>query len=168
MQDSAGGREVAIEPLAREIAAAPGIEGLSLSGGEPFEQAAAAAALVAMVRALNPQLTILAYSGFTYEELGTSGDCGRLSLLHQLDYLIDGPYVADLNLPQHEQWRGSSNQRFLCLSERARARRLLLAPQVTARVGQGRVEISGFPSDDLMQQVRQTLMRLGFEVSDEQ
>lgn len=169
MQDPNGGSEVSIQELAEEIAQTSGIEGLSVSGGEPFQQAAAALVLVRQVRALNPALSMLAYSGYTYEELVSSPDACRVLLLHELDYLIDGRYVAELHLSDHNQWRGSANQRFLCLSDRARAANPHAGgPQVSVRMGLAGLEISGFPSNDLLRRVRKALRSLGFEVSQDE
>src|SRR5262245_56415231 len=65
--DAGGGREVPVEELAAQRAATPGIEGLSLSGGEPLQQPAAAAALLDAARARG--LSTLAFSGYTLEEI---------------------------------------------------------------------------------------------------
>ena len=46
-----GGETVAIDRLAAEVLAVDDIEGLTVSGGEPFTQAAGLAALVRQVRA---------------------------------------------------------------------------------------------------------------------
>src|SRR5689334_21185334 len=62
-----GGREVSVAELAAQLAATPGIEGLSLSGGEPMQQPAAAAALLDAARALG--LSTLAFSGYTEDEI---------------------------------------------------------------------------------------------------
>src|SRR4051794_9779781 len=65
--DPAGGREVPLDDLAPQLAATPGIEGLSPSGGEPLQQPAAAAALLEAARALG--LSTLAFSGYTEAEI---------------------------------------------------------------------------------------------------
>jgi anaerobic ribonucleoside-triphosphate reductase activating protein len=92
-----------------------GLEGVSFSGGEPFLQAAALARLARGCRRLG--LSVLAWSGFTLEELrGASAPSGAAALLDELDVLIDGPFVRELS--GEDCLRGSSNQRVIQLTDR--------------------------------------------------
>jgi anaerobic ribonucleoside-triphosphate reductase activating protein len=101
--------------LAERILGWPDIDGLTLSGGEPFEQAGALARLCRTLRSRR-DLSILAYSGFLLEEI--AADAQKRALLATLDVLVDGPFVrarqADL------LWRGSDNQRVHLLTDRHR------------------------------------------------
>ena len=110
--DPAGGEEMSARSLAAEILASRP-DGITVSGGEPFLQAAALAELIGLVRE-REDLGVICYTGRTYEEL-RERDAAR-PLLEVIDLLIDGPYVQELDdgLPL----RGSSNQRFVHLSER--------------------------------------------------
>lgn len=90
------------------------IDGVTLSGGEPFEHAGILAVLIRKIKKEFPELDILSYSGYTYEEI--LADENKKVLLYELDYLIDGRFVLEkktLELP----FRGSSNQRFLQLDK---------------------------------------------------
>ena len=89
------------------------IDGISLLGGEPSEQAPAVAALLAAVRKLG--LSTVVFSGQTLEELNQ--DLRYAKLLQNTDLLIDGPFQAAQYDPSL-LWRGSSNQRLLLLSSR--------------------------------------------------
>ncbi len=89
------------------------IEGLTLSGGEPFEQPQGVLALLREVRT-RTSLSTLAFSGYTLEEIRAQ-PCGA-DLLANLDVLIDGRYVAPQRLGRG--LRGSSNQRIHLLSNR--------------------------------------------------
>lgn len=106
-----GGREVGIDELAAQMRAA-GASGLSLSGGEPLQQAAAAVALLDAARALG--MSTLAFSGYTREEIATLPD--GAAVLARLDVLIDGRYVAGERLATG--LRGSANQRIHLLTDR--------------------------------------------------
>lgn len=83
--------------LARICAEQDAIEGISLSGGEPFQQPAALRALVSGVRAAT-SLSILLFSGYTYAEIE------RLpagpAVLRQIDVLIAGRFQRSLRLAQ--------------------------------------------------------------------
>jgi anaerobic ribonucleoside-triphosphate reductase activating protein len=114
--DRGAGRSVPVEALARELLSDPVPTGLTLSGGEPFLQPAACARLVEHLRAERPQLSVMAYSGYTIEALRRRSDAGTDQLLAQLDILIDGPYVVRRHAAV--AWRGSSNQRMHLLTDR--------------------------------------------------
>jgi anaerobic ribonucleoside-triphosphate reductase activating protein len=113
----AGGTAVAVADLARELAALPDVEGVTLSGGEPTSQSAALCNLIDRTRALR-DLSFLSYSGFTLEHLRRRGTPAQHELLRRLDVLIDGPYVEARHTDL--RWRGSDNQRVHFLSDRYR------------------------------------------------
>lgn len=93
------------------------VEGITISGGEPFEQPEELLRLVRAAR--DRKLSVLIYTGYTYEELMNSFSGMKRELMHDVlkhtDYLIDGPYVREN--PSRNKWAGSGNQRFLLLSE---------------------------------------------------
>jgi anaerobic ribonucleoside-triphosphate reductase activating protein len=107
-----------ITELARRITAVQELEGLTLSGGEPMLQAEGLAALLRMVRQTSPQLSAIAFSGFTLAQLRRRADSepGIGDLLSELDVLIDGLYRAELN--DDLGMRGSSNQQVHYLTSR--------------------------------------------------
>lgn len=130
--EAGGGREVPVAELAAELAAAHrthGIEGLSLSGGEPLQQPAAAAALLDAARALG--LSTLAFSGYTLEEIRALP--GGPEVLARLDVLIDGRYVAGDRLATG--LRGSANQRIQLLTPRYRLADVEATPVAEIRIG---------------------------------
>lgn len=88
----------------------PLIEGLTLSGGEPFAQAAACAQLAqaAHERGLN----VWTYSGYLFERLRDSGNPDWTALLAQTDVLVDGPFV-EKEKSYELHFRGSRNQRLI-------------------------------------------------------
>ena len=87
---SAGGFETDTQALANNIVSAPGIEGVTISGGEPFQQPDALAALVRQLR--ETALSILVFSGYTREKICTMPQ--GPSILGSIDVLIAGPYLA--------------------------------------------------------------------------
>lgn len=93
----------------------PEHEGLTILGGEPFEQAAACARLAS--RAAKHGKSVVTYSGYTYERLRNSTRPDVLSLLNATDLLIAGPFVAAAR-NGGAGWHGSSNQEFVFLSDR--------------------------------------------------
>ncbi len=111
-------RWLSITELEARVLAVPDIDGITFSGGEPFAQAEALAALSSRLRRAAPGLSLMAYSGFTLNELQSGCMPHAKELLAGLDLLMEGPYVQ--TLPTRKLWRGSDNQRLIALSERYR------------------------------------------------
>ena len=98
------------------------IEGITFSGGEPFEQAAAIIATIDEIRLLcDPKFSVFAFSGFEYDSLIESEDPVVQELLKRIDILSAGPYISKLR-DTNLLWRGSSNQTLQYLSERYSSR----------------------------------------------
>lgn len=91
------------------------IEGISFSGGEPFEQARVLSEIALFARSID--LSTLSWSGYTksYLEKGHAPD-GSQELLDALDVLIDGPFIRQR--PTSLPLRGSSNQHLYLLTDR--------------------------------------------------
>ena len=111
-----GGTPITAAALA-ERAIDANVEGVTLLGGEPTEQAAALAAFAAAVRQAG--LSVMTFSGHTYETLRmlAATDISITRLLDATDLLVDGPYLSDqpdLTRP----WVGSTNQQFRFLTDR--------------------------------------------------
>ena len=104
------GREATVEELMGQMLSNPLTDGLTLSGGEPFDQAGECAALAA--RARERGLDVWAYTGYLYEDLLEQGDADVLALLDQVDVLVDGPFVEKLK-SYDALFRGSTNQRLI-------------------------------------------------------
>ena len=108
--DFAGGREIDAETLLAEIRRNGLVSGVTFSGGEPFEQAEALLPLARQLKADGRHL--MAYSGYTYEQLIADSRAGVRGLLEQLDLLVDGRYEAE-HRSLELRFRGSTNQRVL-------------------------------------------------------
>ena len=114
--DVNGGREVEVAELVRQMLGNPLTDGLTLSGGEPFLQAAECAELAEAARAA--RLNVWVYSGWTFEELleRAARDGEVLRLLRAADVLVDGRFETE-GRSLELVWRGSRNQRVLDVRE---------------------------------------------------
>lgn len=90
-------------------------EGITISGGEPFDQFDALRSLLEGLRRLS-KLDILVYSGYSLEQL----DEPLLQTKGLIDALISDPYIEPLS--QTMALRGSDNQRLSLLTPLGRAR----------------------------------------------
>lgn len=108
-----------IEPikLAGRVCSVEGVEGLTLSGGEPFDQDVPSMISFLDVVRQRMNLNVMAYTGYCLAEL--RNDRERSRILPFIDILIDGPYVETED--HGELWRGSANQQVHFLSERGSA-----------------------------------------------
>lgn len=98
----------------------PLIDGLTLSGGEPFNQAESLIPFLKYIKE-NWHLSIWCYTGYTYEQLLENPIYKEL--LTYIDVLIDGPFIEALKDP-NLKYRGSSNQRILHLEELTKSQTL--------------------------------------------
>jgi anaerobic ribonucleoside-triphosphate reductase activating protein len=106
-----GGKPTSIDSIITEIDKKSGEQdGVSIIGGEPFEQTDPLALLVGKLKAKNYHLTV--YSGYTLEELIARKNESVSQILANTDLLIDGAYKRELTAFAGE-YRGSSNQRLI-------------------------------------------------------
>ena len=107
-----------VDDLVDRITAIPGLEGITISGGEPMLQPEGLATLLRRVRTVRPGMSAIAFTGFTLEQLRRKAlsEPALNDFLDQLDVLIDGLYRAELN--DGRGLRGSSNQRVHFLTSR--------------------------------------------------
>ena len=108
--DAAGGREATLEELVEQMKKNPLIEGITLSGGEPFVQAAACADLARAAHGLG--LNVWTYTGYLFEHLRDAGDPAWTALLAATHLLVDGPFRED-EKDSTLHWKGSANQQVI-------------------------------------------------------
>ena len=127
------------------------IEGVTFLGGEPFEQAEDLASLAKMVK--SEGLSIICFSGYTLEELRAKNDKNINSLLKYTDLLIDGGFEIE-NYDLSRPWVGSSNQRYIFLSDRYNETIIKeYKNKIEVRISKdGRLEINGMGDFDRINQ----------------
>ena len=113
------GKEIDESVLAKiiiQVAQKNVCQGITLSGGDPFEQPQALLRLLKLVR--NDFEDILVYTGFEFPDIqsGSIGNDAKMCL-DFLDVLIDGKYIEELNF-EDCILRVSSNQNIIFLNKR--------------------------------------------------
>lgn len=91
-------------------------DGITISGGEPFDQVEELSQLVDAVRVYTQD--ILIFTGYTRTALEKRNDFATNHVLESIAVLIDGEYIDEQN--NGETLRGSSNQQIHYLSEKFR------------------------------------------------
>lgn len=117
------GKKVGYKTIFNMMLENPLLEGITLSGGEPFMQAEDLYLLAKLVH--SNDMNVWCYTGFTYEYLLEHGTTAQKQLLDEIDVLVDGRFELekrDISL----MFRGSSNQRVINLEETRKHGELLL------------------------------------------
>ena len=99
--DFAGGTEIAVNEIAADYRSRRLLDGITLSGGDPFYQQEARLELLDEL----PGVNVWIYTGFEYEEIQDT------ELARRADVLVVGPYVEELRCEGKPY--GSSNQRIV-------------------------------------------------------
>jgi anaerobic ribonucleoside-triphosphate reductase activating protein len=168
-------QQVPLEQVTDWVASLPGddVDGITISGGEPFDQPEALGALARWLRErFDPdRVDILVYSGYAHETLVAE----HPGVVAGLDVLITEPFRAQAHAPAHAQagapqpqlrWRGSPNQRLVAISDLGRRRYAehLDAPADTGLqidVHDGTVRLIGVPRPGDLARIEQGLARRG-------
>ena len=129
--------------LGRRLAGTEDTIGITISGGEPFEQAEACALLAETVREAGK--TVMVFTGFAFEELQESAEPAVQRFLRAIDLIVAGPYVQELKC-ESKMWRASTNQTVHFLSgDSIVESELPDTPVVEVKADGGTLFYTGFP-----------------------
>lgn len=136
-----GGTDTPVTNIVDQAVSA-GDEGLTLIGGEPFDQPAAEHPSPPQRR--RKAWGVIAFSGHEYESL-RGRDEPTEAFLASIDLLVDGPYQA-WNPEKQRALAGSGNQRFIHISDRYQTYRPeFSANRMEVRIRpDGSIEVAGF------------------------
>lgn len=118
--DTSGGLTIDPIALANECLASDEVEGITISGGEPFDQPEAVASLLSLIKQHGRNTWV--YTGYTIEELIARNELIVDNLLSCCDVLVDGPYQEENG--DVLRYRGSANQRIIRLTDAISAERI--------------------------------------------
>lgn len=165
MNQSTEFETISVDDLLERALSQPDSEGVTLSGGEPFEQPLDALALFLVRLRKARDSGVVCYTGFTLEELLALP--GAEAVLAEVDLLIDGPYLPQRN--HGLAWRGSDNQRFHFLTRRYETWQARLKTQPGGMVEidldrYGRLELTGIPRHGFMEDLADKLSEKGIGI----
>ena len=125
-----------LEQLIRSMSVHSETDGITITGGEPFDQPGELAALVRVLHKITGD--ILVYTGYTLAELNEMQDNAVIETLSRIAALIDGRYIEERN--NGVRLRGSDNQVIHILNECYRN-------IYQSEIDEGKNEIQNFPVD---------------------
>ncbi|MBR0061265.1 MAG: anaerobic ribonucleoside-triphosphate reductase activating protein [Selenomonadaceae bacterium] len=117
-----GGRLIDTAEIISAIKKNPLLDGITLTGGEPFLQVDAANELARAAKSLG--LSVWCYTGFNFEDLPP-----EVELLKNIDVLIDGEFIESLR-DLELQFRGSHNQRIIDLKKTRAQNKIVLWSEI--------------------------------------
>ena len=132
-----------VKTLTSEVLAVSGIDGITISGGEPFLQAKELSELAKSVRSNG--LSVLVFTGYSEKELNESNDKDIRALMDNTDMIIAGVY--DPAYPSEIPMIGSSIQKVMNITGRLPDPSEDQIPRVEVICEGKSVSLSGFPTD---------------------
>jgi len=120
-----GGTVWTLDDVEKKFSNNPLLSGITLSGGEPAEQAAPCAELAHRAHLKN--LNVWTYTGSTLEKLTAraQNDPALQRLLDETDVLVDGPFILAQRSLELD-FCGSKNQRLIDMNATRREGRIVL------------------------------------------
>ena len=121
--DPNGGSWGDTEDILAAAAENPLLDGITLSGGDPFMQPVPCLELAKGAHKIG--LNVWTYTGYTWEALWQENDPEKIALLKESDVLIDGPFLlAERSLEL--KFKGSRNQRTIDVKKSLEAGEVIL------------------------------------------
>ena len=114
-----------VDDIVDDVKSNPLVQGVTLSGGEPFSQVEPCAELAEKLKAQG--YNIWCYTGALYENHAEEAKDNEAvaKLLDNLDVLVDGPFIEE-KMSYSADWRGSTNQRLIDMNKTREAGKVVL------------------------------------------
>lgn len=139
------------EQLIDEIGSLDGIEGITISGGEPLLQYHQLIPFFKKIREIG--LSIVSYTGFEFDEIPL--DISK-SMKNYIDVLITGPFIQN-QIQYKIPMIGSSNQHFYFLTERYSLNDFKEIPNFEIYIENDQIMIDGIISPEMLEKVKISL-----------
>ena len=117
------------------------VRGVTISGGDPFEQPDEFFLLLEKIHLLDLEKGVIVFTGYTMKEI--RGDERLEKCLKYIDVLIDGRYEEENRISSG--LFGSSNQEVYILSDKISREEILIDQEVEVFFENGLIQITGFP-----------------------
>jgi len=118
--------------------------GVTISGGDPFEQPEELFYLLTKIKQLDLSNGVIVFSGYTLEEIRVREELNKS--LDYIDVLIDGLYIDEKRISSG--LAGSSNQEFHFLTDKISRDNILIDQEVEIHLLGDLIQLTGFPLID--------------------
>lgn len=120
------------------------IDGVTITGGDPFEQEEELLDLLILISNLSLSKGVIVFTGFTYDEIRENKI--REKCCDYIDVLIDGRYEKENRVS--DCFKGSSNQNIIYFSSKVKEEELIMDQEVEVSIMDDIISVTGFPSID--------------------
>lgn len=117
-----------------------GLDGLTISGGEPFQQASALSELTRNVKKAG--ISIVCFTGYRKDDILYSRNASVRNLLNDIDLLIAGPYLDKIK--GIRSWCDCPDKDLILLTSRYSREDFTFGDNEEAVLSEGSYQISGF------------------------
>lgn len=107
--------------------AKPWVSGLSLLGGEPFDQSdiEELVSLLRKAKTLYPTKDIWVWTGYEFDEIKDT------ELIKYCDVVVVGPFILEQrDISDANRWRGSRNQKIILVQESLKNKSIVYMPNI--------------------------------------
>jgi len=118
--------------------------GVTISGGDPFEQPEELFYLLTKIKQLDLSDGVIVFTGFTIDEIRVREELNKS--LDYIDVLIDGLYIEEKRISSG--LAGSSNQEFYFLTDKISRDKIVIDQEVEIHSLGELIQITGFPLID--------------------
>ncbi len=118
--------------------------GVTISGGDPFEQPEELFYLLTKIKQLSLSDGVIVFSGYTIDEIRVREELRKS--LDYIDVLIDGLYIDEKRISSG--LAGSSNQEFHFLTDKISRDNILIDQEVEIHLLGDLIQLTGFPLID--------------------
>ncbi|MCD4817168.1 MAG: radical SAM protein [Candidatus Cloacimonetes bacterium] len=158
------GKNVKVENLLNSIIdVADFFDGITISGGEPFEQYESLIAFCSFIK-MKTKLTIFCFSGYILKEIKEKH--ADLLFMKYLDFLLDGRYIRE----KHENLnsRGSNNQNLYHFVDgnAILQKNNSFSKRWSLSVKDNQVFMSGIPKENELNKIKKILEKEGIKLED--
>jgi anaerobic ribonucleoside-triphosphate reductase activating protein len=115
--------------------------GVTISGGDPFEQPEELFYLLTKIKQLDLSDGVIVFTGFTIDEIRVREELRKS--LDYIDVLIDGLYIEEKRISSG--LAGSSNQEFYFLTDKISRDKIVIDQEVEIHSLGELIQITGFP-----------------------
>ena len=154
--DFNSGRKIKLSDIIFQIQSTKNIEGITILGGEPFSQSKGLFNLIKSIKGNN--LSIILFTGYTYNYLKENGTYYQKKLLKSSDLLIDGPFIEK----EKEFSRplvGSNNQNYYFLTKKIKKEDFFkIKNKIEVRLEtNGKIRINGMGDVDEIKKIMESV-----------